>query len=69
MDCTRITDCRRIRHSTGLPDYGLFSDLGRFVSGQSCKRVFQIGLPIGVLGCLHRDKMVDPPRDAMLWSP
>eukprot|EP00969_Alexandrium_andersonii_P346492 15317491-Alexandrium_andersonii.AAC.1 len=33
-DCARITDCRRIRRSNGLPDYGLFQDRGRFVSGQ-----------------------------------
>eukprot|EP00969_Alexandrium_andersonii_P189383 8366540-Alexandrium_andersonii.AAC.1 len=27
-DCALITDCRRIRRSTGLPDYGLFEGLG-----------------------------------------
>eukprot|EP00969_Alexandrium_andersonii_P109712 4839584-Alexandrium_andersonii.AAC.1 len=32
-DCAQITDCHWIRSSTGLPECGLFSDLGRFVSG------------------------------------
>eukprot|EP00969_Alexandrium_andersonii_P137762 6092196-Alexandrium_andersonii.AAC.1 len=30
----RITDCRWITRSTGLPDYGLFWDPRRCVSGQ-----------------------------------
>eukprot|EP00969_Alexandrium_andersonii_P374040 15485315-Alexandrium_andersonii.AAC.1 len=33
-DSARITDCCRIKRSTGLPDYGFFQDLGRCVSGQ-----------------------------------
>eukprot|EP00969_Alexandrium_andersonii_P071290 3147222-Alexandrium_andersonii.AAC.1 len=35
----RITDCRWIRRSAGLPDYGLFEDLGRSASGKKWKRL------------------------------
>eukprot|EP00969_Alexandrium_andersonii_P373307 15483689-Alexandrium_andersonii.AAC.1 len=45
-DRTRITDCRRIRSSPGLPDYGFFQDPGRFVVGQArAKKEQQCTLP------------------------
>eukprot|EP00969_Alexandrium_andersonii_P070972 3134136-Alexandrium_andersonii.AAC.1 len=32
-DCARTMDCRRIRRSAGLLDYGFFQNPGRIVSG------------------------------------